>query len=58
MIGALRMIDTNHYEVKQVIKDIVTSEMNQGNRLQIEVIIGKLITIFNHHQSPHSYNCE
>ena len=30
------MIDTNHYEVKQVIKDIVTSEMNQGNRLQIE----------------------
>ena len=33
---AFRMIDTNHYEVKQVIKDIVTSEMNQGNRLQIE----------------------
>ena len=30
------MIDTNKYEVKQVIKDIVSNEMNMGRPLEIE----------------------
>ena len=55
---AFRMIDTNHYEVKQVIKDIVTTEMNQGNRLQIEVIIGKISRRYYHYQSPNFYDKE